>query len=474
MASPFLKIGPSLIFESERLKTFYEPKEDGTASCVKLWSSGADITPEELAKDGFYFLKKKDHCACIFCRGIVGRWEKGDTARSEHQRHYGNKWDGCRFIKGEPVGNVPMSLSEHLVPMWRETVLKRIKGNNKNPTIISPDFSLLEKREASFVSSPFSIDMRKKLSAAGFYSYHVSDHVRCFRCGLGLRNWLDSMDPLEKHAEYSPGCIVVKLLAAKNQVYKERNSSTTMIRDSGTIDMNLEKGKMKVVDDTLVDQVIKEGDIERCVVSLGFPLEAVKEAVKNRFLDTGIRFYNKTECIESVLTIMEQWLGNERIRELPKQRIKDESLIEVPAWRSEFFAITFEFDLDMGIPERGEGTAAAATSNLHHPSSITEGAVSDTGANEVSCEGVNETTTELNEQEEGSSSASDAEDWEDGAAQSTIIFTKSIRERQPHKKHILMMSPHNSTVSMRRSTSAVNCEGRPSRATPYVFFDVPK
>ena len=311
MASPFLDIASSLLFESERLKTFFEPNDDGMLSSVKLWSSATDITPEELAMDGFYFLKKKDYCACIFCKAIVGEFEKGDTVRGKHRKHFGHQWKflGCRFVKGEPIGNVPMSLSEHLVPLWRETILKKIKDNNKNLTVISTDFSLLDKREASFESSPFSMDMRKKLSAAGFNSCHVSDHVRCFSCGLGLRNWLDSMDPLEKHAEYSPGCLVVKLfeepLAVKNQVDKERNSSTKIIRDSGAIGMNLQKYRKKVVDNKLVDLVIKEGDIERCVASLGYDPNDVRKAVKNRLLETGNKFYYLTECLNAVNKTME-------------------------------------------------------------------------------------------------------------------------------------------------------------------------
>ena len=412
MASPFFNIVPSLLFESERLKTFFELKEDGTPSGVKLWSSAADITPEELAKDGFYFLKEKDHCACIFCRGIIGQWIKGDTVRGEHQRHFGTErhlYGGCRFVKGDPIGNVPMTLSEHLVPLWRETVLKRIEDNNKNPSIISPDFSLLDKREASFESSPFSTDMRKKLSAAGFYSCLDSDHVRCFRCNLGLRNWLETMDPLEKHAEYSPGCIMVKLsdASAKTHVDKRRNSSA----------------KIKKVNDALVDLVIKEGDIERHMLSMGFPQEAVKEAVKNRLLDTGIKFYDMIECIEHVIFTME-------FKAMVRANLK-RKFCEMRE-RSDFGEQT------MGLDEKEQ-------------------------------EKEEEEEKEDEEEGGGSSSALGAEGWEDGATQSPLILTKSIRKRLPHRKHALIMPPSNSTVSMRRCTAAESGVGHPSRSTPFVF-----
>ena len=81
----------SLRFEKERLETFID------------WPV-AWLSPADLAKDGFYYLRTADHCACVFCRGIVGAWEKGDTPREEHQRHFPH----CPFIKGQPVGNIPL------------------------------------------------------------------------------------------------------------------------------------------------------------------------------------------------------------------------------------------------------------------------------------------------------------------------------------------------------------------------------
>lgn len=84
----------SLRFEKERLETFIDwPVE---------W-----LSPADLARDGFYYLRTADHCACVFCRGIVGAWEKGDTPREEHQRHFPH----CPFIKGQPVGNIPLAHS---------------------------------------------------------------------------------------------------------------------------------------------------------------------------------------------------------------------------------------------------------------------------------------------------------------------------------------------------------------------------
>lgn len=79
----------SLRSEQNRLETFISWPLD--------W-----LKPEDLARDGFYFLRTKDHCACVYCRGIVGVWEAGDTPRGEHQQHFPH----CPFINGKPVGNI--------------------------------------------------------------------------------------------------------------------------------------------------------------------------------------------------------------------------------------------------------------------------------------------------------------------------------------------------------------------------------
>ena len=87
----------SLKYERERLQTFIE------------WPNPW-LFPEDLAASGFYYLRYLDHCACVFCRVIIGKWEQEDTAMGEHKRHAPH----CSFVRGQPVGNVPLRHSEIL------------------------------------------------------------------------------------------------------------------------------------------------------------------------------------------------------------------------------------------------------------------------------------------------------------------------------------------------------------------------
>lgn len=87
----------SLRYERERLATFID------------WPLSW-LSPESLAKEGFYYLRESDHCSCVFCRGVVGSWEVGDVPRTEHKRHF----ETCNFVRGQPVGNVPIGLGDLL------------------------------------------------------------------------------------------------------------------------------------------------------------------------------------------------------------------------------------------------------------------------------------------------------------------------------------------------------------------------
>lgn len=63
------------------------------------------LKPSELAAAGFYYMRTKDHCACIFCAQIIGMWEKNDNPRQEHERHSPH----CPFIRGQNVGNIAIN-----------------------------------------------------------------------------------------------------------------------------------------------------------------------------------------------------------------------------------------------------------------------------------------------------------------------------------------------------------------------------
>lgn len=89
--------------ESERLKTFDD------------WTSPV-IDKETLAKNGFIYLHVKDRVQCVFCRGVLSDWERGDIVANEHKTHCPE----CPFAFGYETGNIP--LTNNVAVLERRTV----------------------------------------------------------------------------------------------------------------------------------------------------------------------------------------------------------------------------------------------------------------------------------------------------------------------------------------------------------------
>ena len=108
----------SLYFEKERRKTFID------------WPIPHNIiSPEDLASNGFYYLREKDYVCCIFCNGMLGDWKLGDIVQWEHEKHFPN----CRFLK--PLGDNPLGN----IPLWCSNILDKLPIKGEENPIYLPD-----------------------------------------------------------------------------------------------------------------------------------------------------------------------------------------------------------------------------------------------------------------------------------------------------------------------------------------------
>ena len=83
ITSPLQPANKTMRFMKDRLDTFMN------------WSASHIVTPQELAKAGFYNTHRDDRVQCAFCLGVLHNWKKGDTAMGEHRRHF----PGCVLVK---------------------------------------------------------------------------------------------------------------------------------------------------------------------------------------------------------------------------------------------------------------------------------------------------------------------------------------------------------------------------------------
>lgn len=336
----------SLRYEKERRETFIE--------WPIYW-----LSADDLAADGFYYLRTNDHCACVFCRGIVGAWEVGDTPRGEHQRHFPH----CPFIRGQPVGNVPITQSSILdrlpldgeecplpPPRCEYTVdetgassgrpmaplyassgrhmpgsYAECKGPAKKSNINYDDIGLRqysgpkrkdyvtkESREKSFSRWPERVVQKpSEMAEAGFFYCGLSDHVRCFHCGSGLRNWEIDDKPWEQHARWYPDCNFVLLSKGQEFIDKVRREnppylrSTTASKESKPRKVLASSGQFKPLNDNDLEPLMKL-DIMQAISGMGFPIETIRKALRRKLEQTGLPFFSLEPCIEAVLQIMEE------------------------------------------------------------------------------------------------------------------------------------------------------------------------
>ncbi|VDI13697.1 baculoviral IAP repeat-containing protein 7/8 [Mytilus galloprovincialis] len=66
-------------------------------------------------------------------------------------------------------------------------------------------------RIQSYAYSTAPVRSPQTMSDAGFFAISNQDFVRCFHCGIGLRNWEDDDDPYVEHCRWSPNCQYMKL-----------------------------------------------------------------------------------------------------------------------------------------------------------------------------------------------------------------------------------------------------------------------
>ena len=50
-----------------------------------------------------------------------------------------------------------------------------------------------------------------RLAKAGFYYRGETNKVTCFACGIQLKHWERTDDPLTEHNKWSPNCIYMKI-----------------------------------------------------------------------------------------------------------------------------------------------------------------------------------------------------------------------------------------------------------------------
>ncbi|GBP45952.1 Apoptosis inhibitor IAP [Eumeta japonica] len=186
---------PDMFLEADRLATF------------RNWPVQF-LSPERLAKNGFYYLGRNDEVRCAFCKVEIMRWEEGDDPAVDHKR-----WaPQCPYLRRLDTDGAPGT--DECGPRPPAPA-----GRLAGPA--HPQYATTAARLASFKDWPRSMPQKPEdLADAGFFYTGQGDKTKCFYCDGGLKDWEDGDVPWEQHAIWFDRCAF--LLLVKGREYVQR------------------------------------------------------------------------------------------------------------------------------------------------------------------------------------------------------------------------------------------------------------
>lgn len=490
----------SLRYERERLSTFID--------WPVPW-----LSPEALAKDGFYYLRDEDKVSCVFCRGIVGSWDVGDIPSQEHKTHFSK----CPFVRGQPVGNVPIAQGDLLAslpavgpcespataasiaaPLCAGKIPSKgkqcsaltkksslsIQESSADPLEDLPQYSgpkrkeflTKDSREKSYRNWPKKIKQTpQSLAEAGFFYCGLSDHVRCFHCGNGLRNWEAHDDPWVEHARWYPTCNFVLLQKGLDFIdevqrvnppyFRHHQSSPTdhsplkvgsssppaiapFVSQTYTSDVS-SNYRVRITESQL--DLLTELDIVKSVLGMGFSPRAVRKALRQKIEETGVPFFNLETCIEKVLTCVEQMES-----EVEAEKQQDAKLLAYQREREERIRQSREQSLLAYQREREERIRQSHEQSLLRAASASSERREGVGMDVVNTERRSPPRTERSRVtgEDSSTRSSDSLRLScPGQCPRTPIITSPVMPPR-RESNLLRSPPHQASASLSLSTSS--------------------
>ncbi|KAK3593112.1 hypothetical protein CHS0354_018237 [Potamilus streckersoni] len=111
--------------------------------------------------------------------------------------------------KGSPTHQLMPSGGKNVFDCGQKSIA-HILYSTEDPPPMYPQYSSKRMRINSFQGWPVELRHRpEEMAECGFYYAGFGDCVRCFCCGVGLRQWINEDDPWIEHARWSTSCIYV-------------------------------------------------------------------------------------------------------------------------------------------------------------------------------------------------------------------------------------------------------------------------
>ncbi|KAE9528494.1 hypothetical protein AGLY_012065 [Aphis glycines] len=175
------------------------------------------ITPDKLAKAGFYYTGIKDKVKCLYCSIDLEYWGKNDDPYIEHKLLSPH----CQYFKEKQDFNLYDHKSDVMTAYVQNFLCSVGIVTDTNMKVLSNYKSLtsFESRMKTFETFTKILNHEvRTFCKAGLFYIGERDRMICFCCNQGLMDWEVDDDPWVEHARWSPLCSYILLSKGKRFV----------------------------------------------------------------------------------------------------------------------------------------------------------------------------------------------------------------------------------------------------------------
>lgn len=298
---PFVKnpeaAGNVSVENEENYKT-----ESGRLATFSNWPVSFIVSPESLAKTGFYYLKQGDKVKCTYCSIIIGRWEPGDIAEAEHKRQS----PSCVFLNRDNQQNGALANQSNMINLRALDEDMRDLGVQNHRIPKHPNLSTLDSRLSTFTAWPRDNPLGPhSLAVAGFFYDGHGDQVRCFHCDGGLLKWTSGDEPWSEHARWFPECHFVLLV--KGEQFIEDTIRMNPPITSADVFLTPKfftkapNKRVKVTNEQIQEFMSSPPAI--AALQMGLEASRVKTAIRQRLESCGSSFSSADSLLEAALVV---------------------------------------------------------------------------------------------------------------------------------------------------------------------------
>lgn len=182
-----------------------------------------------MARTGLFYDAVKGEINCYFCKYILKNLKSNDEVVRLHYKYSRS----CPLMTRRRTANVPINpveLDLALPPLVYDECGTGHKYTNASAIYREtkyPQFAKIEERKNSYKDWPMQMKQTPDdLAEAGLFYTKEGDKVKCYDCGLGLKEWEEIDVPWIEHVKYSKNCHYVNFIKGRDFVEMVKNGKT--------------------------------------------------------------------------------------------------------------------------------------------------------------------------------------------------------------------------------------------------------